>query len=194
MKENRKESKVVICPGAIYNEYVEHQNIFGVMNVYPSDRGEAGQKSQSMAPVGQIGKPSHKGRNSEHLFALDDACYCKDEVETRQQVSLFCRFLKQNEMQGEPISAKVDSPLNIAIFSFVRHWKKLGVIPPKRVVGVNTIFRFLSEDCRISNYATGNLSIMPSMVENRNRMPISSGKLMLFSKKTCLMIDAFFEK
>ena len=29
------------------------------------------------------------------------------------------------------------------------------------------------------------------MVENRNRMPISSGKLMLFSKKTGLMIDAF---
>lgn len=155
MKENRKEPKVVICPGAIYNGYVEHQNIFGVMNVYPSGGGEAGQKSQSMAHVGQIGKPSHKGRNSEHLFALDDACYCKDEVETRQQVSLFCRFMEQNRMQGEPISAKVDSPLNIAIFSFVRHWKKLGVIPPKRVVGVNTIFRFLSEDCCISNYATG---------------------------------------
>lgn len=32
------------------------------------------------------------------------------------------------------------------------------------------------------------------MVENRNRMPISSGKWMLFSKKTGLMIDAFFEK
>lgn len=126
MKENRKESKVVICPGAIYNGYVEHQNIFGVMNVYPSGGGEAGQKSQSMAHVGQIGKPSHKGRNSEHLFALDDACYLKDEVETRQQVSLFCRFLEQNRMQGEPISAKVDSPLNIAIFLFCEALEETG--------------------------------------------------------------------
>lgn len=155
MKENRKEPNIIISPGAIYNGYVEHQNIFGVMNVYPSDRGEAGQKSQSMSHVEQIDKTSRKGRRSEHLFALDDACYCKDEVETRQQASLFCRFLEQNRMQGEPISAKVDSPLNIAIFSFLRHWKELGVIPPKRVVGVNTIFRFLSEDCHISNYATG---------------------------------------
>lgn len=60
MKENRKEPKVVICPGAIYNGYVEHQNIFGVMNVYPSGGGEAGQKSQSMAHVGRLG--SHPTR------------------------------------------------------------------------------------------------------------------------------------
>lgn len=155
MKENRKEPNIIISPGAIYNGYVEHQNIFGVMNVYSSGGGEAGQKSQSMAHVEQIDKTSRKGRRSEHLFALDDACYLKDEVETRRQASLFCRFLEQNRMQAEPISAKVDSPLNIAIFSFLRHWKELGVIPPKRVVGVNTIFRFLSEDCHISNYATG---------------------------------------
>ena len=26
--------KIIICPGAVYNEHVEQQNIFGVVNVY----------------------------------------------------------------------------------------------------------------------------------------------------------------
>lgn len=28
-------NKIIICPGAFYNEHVEQQNIFGVVNVYP---------------------------------------------------------------------------------------------------------------------------------------------------------------
>ena len=35
---------------------------------------------------------------------------------------------------------------------------------------------------------------MPSMTENRKRMPISSGKWMLFSKRIVLMINPIFPK
>ena len=33
-------NKIIICPGAFYNEHVEQQNIFGVVNVYPPKDGE----------------------------------------------------------------------------------------------------------------------------------------------------------
>ena len=164
--------KIIICPGAFYNEHVEQQNIFGVVNVYPpKDGGRGGQtvssvqlidcsededlEAEDVAAADISQKETGRGRKSECLFARDENYCVKDEAETRKQADLFCRFLEQNELAGLPTSSSRNSPLNIAIFSFVRHWKKLGVIPPKRVVGVNTIFRFLSEDCRISNYATG---------------------------------------
>lgn len=35
-------NKIIICPGAFYNEHVEQQNIFGVVNVYPPKDGERG--------------------------------------------------------------------------------------------------------------------------------------------------------
>lgn len=203
-------NKIIICPGAYYNEHVEQQNIFGVVNVYPPKDGERGgqtvssvqlidcsededlevedvaeadfeadadfkadaaadfknaadfkaaaadddeRKAEKDAAAGISRKETGRGRKSEYLFALDENYCVKDEAETRKQADLFCRFLEQNELAGLPTSSSRNSPLNIAIFSFLDHWKEYGVIPRKRAVGVNTIFRFLTEDCKIKKDA-----------------------------------------
>lgn len=194
-------NKIIICPGAFYNEHVEQQNIFGVVNVYPpKDGGRGGQtvssvqqidcsededleaedvaeadfeaedvaaadfeadadfeaaadderKAERDAAAGISRKETGRGRKSEYLFARDENYCVKDEAETRKQAELFCTFLKQNEWAGLRTSSRRSSPLNIAIFSFLDHWKEYGVIPRKRAVGVNTIFRFLTKDCKIS--------------------------------------------
>lgn len=162
--------KIIICPGAFYNEHVEQQNIFGVVNVYPPKDGERGGQTVSsvqlidcsededleaedVAAADISQKETGRGRKSECLFALDENYCVKDEAETRKQADLFCRFLEQNEWAELPTSASKNSPLNIAIFSFLDHWKEYGVIPRKRAVGVNTIFRFLTEDCKIKKDA-----------------------------------------
>ena len=162
--------KIIICPGAVYNEHVEQQNIFGVVNVYPPKDGERGGQTVSsvqlidcsededleaedVAAADISQKETGRGRKSECLFALDENYCVKDEAETRIQADLFCRFLEQNEWAELPTSASKNSPLNIAIFSFLDHWKEYGVIPRKRAVGVNTIFRFLTEDCKIKKDA-----------------------------------------
>lgn len=179
-------NKIIICPGAFYNEHVEQQNIFGVVNVYPpKDGGRGGQtvssvqlidcsededleaedvaaadfkaaagederKAEKDAAAGISQKETGRGRKSEYLFARDENYCVKDEAETRKQAELFCTFLEQNDWAGLPTSSRRSSPLNIAIFSFLDHWKEYGVIPRKRAVGVNTIFRFLTKDCKIS--------------------------------------------
>lgn len=179
-------NKIIICPGAFYNEHVEQQNIFGVVNVYPpKDGGRGGQtvssvqlidcsededleaedvaaadfkaaagederKAERDAAAGISQKETGRGRKSEYLFARDENYCVKDEAETRKQAELFCTFLEQNDWAGLPTSSRRSSPLNIAIFSFLDHWKEYGVIPRKRAVGVNTIFRFLTKDCKIS--------------------------------------------
>lgn len=178
--------KIIICPGACYNEHVEQQNIFGVVNVYPpKDGGRGGQtvssvqlidcsededleaedvaaadfenapgederKAERDAAAGISQKETGRGRKSEYLFARDENYCVKDEAETRKQAELFRTFLEQNEWAGLRTSSRRSSPLNIAIFSFLDHWKEYGVIPRKRAVGVNTIFRFLTKDCKIS--------------------------------------------
>ena len=163
-------NKIIICPGAFYNEHVEQQNIFGVVNVYPPKDGERGGQTVSsvqlidcsededleaedVAAADISRKETGWGRKSEYLFALDENFYIKDEVKTRKQAELFRTFLKQNGLAELPTSASRNSPLNIAIFSFLDHWKEYGVIPRKRAVGVNTIFRFLTEDCKIKKDA-----------------------------------------
>lgn len=187
-------NKIIICPGAFYNEHVEQQNIFGVVNVYPpKDGGRGGQtvssvqlidcsededleaedvaeadfeadadfeaaadderKVEKNAAAGISQKETGRGRKSEYLFARDENYCVKDEAETRKQAELFRTFLEQNELAGLPTSSSRNSPLNIAIFSFLDHWKEYGVIPRKRAVGVNTIFRFLTEDCKIKKDA-----------------------------------------
>lgn len=163
-------NKIIICPGAFYNEHVEQQNIFGVVNVYPPKDGERGGQTVSsvqlidcsededleaedVAAADISQKETGRGRKSECLFARDENYCVKDEAETRKQADLFCRFLEQNELAGLPTSSSRNSPLNIAIFSFLDHWKEYGVIPRKRAVGVNTIFRFLTEDCKIKKDA-----------------------------------------
>lgn len=187
-------NKIIICPGAFYNEHVEQQNIFGVVNVYPpKDGGRGGQtvssvqqidcsededleaedvaeadfeadvdfeaaadderKAEKDAAAGISRKETGRGRKSEYLFALDENYCVKDEAETRKQAELFRTFLEQNDWAGLRTSSRRSSPLNIAIFSFLEHWKENGVIPRKRAVGVNTIFRFLTEDCKIKKDA-----------------------------------------
>lgn len=187
-------NKIIICPGAFYNEHVEQQNIFGVVNVYPPKDGERGgqtvssvqlidcsededleaedvaeadfeadadfeaaaddeRKVEKDAAAGISQKETGRGRKSEYLFARDENYCVKDEAETRKQAELFRTFLEQNELAGLPTSSSRNSPLNIAIFSFLDHWKEYGVIPRKRAVGVNTIFRFLTEDCKIKKDA-----------------------------------------
>lgn len=174
-------NKIIICPGAFYNEHVEQQNIFGVVNVYPPKDGERGGQTVSSvqlidssededleaedvaeadfeadadfkadAAAGISRKETGRGRKSEYLFALDENYCVKDEAETRKQAELFRTFLEQNDWAGLRTSSRRSSPLNIAIFSFLEHWKENGVIPRKRAVGVNTIFRFLTKDCQIS--------------------------------------------
>lgn len=186
-------NKIIICPGAFYNEHVEQQNIFGVVNVYPPKDGERGgqtvssvqlidcsededleaedvaaadfeaddadfeaaadedeRKAERDAAAGISRKETGRGRKSEYLFARDENYCVKDEAETLKQAELFRTFLKQNEWAGLRTSSRRSSPLNIAIFSFLDHWKEYGVIPRKRAVGVNTIFRFLTKDCKIS--------------------------------------------
>lgn len=184
-------NKIIICPGAFYNEHVEQQNIFGVVNVYPpKDGGRGGQTVSSVqlidcsededleaedvaeadfeadvdfeaaadderkvekdAAAGISRKETGRGRKSEYLFARDENYCVKDEAETRKQAELFRTFLEQNDWAGLRTSSRRSSPLNIAIFSFLEHWKENGVIPRKRAVGVNTIFRFLTKDCQIS--------------------------------------------
>lgn len=182
-------NKIIICPGAFYNEHVEQQNIFGVVNVYPPKDGERGgqtvssvqlidcsededlesedvaeadfeaedvaaaddeRKAERDAAAGISQKETGRGRKSEYLFARDENYCVKDEAETRKQAELFRTFLEQNDWAGLRTSSRRSSPLNIAIFSFLDHWKEYGVIPRKRAVGVNTIFRFLTKDCKIS--------------------------------------------
>lgn len=185
-------NKIIICPGAFYNEHVEQQNIFGVVNVYPPKDGERGgqtvssvqlidcsededleaedvaaadfeadadfeaaadedeRKAEKDVAAGISRKETGRGRKSEYLFARDENYCVKDEAETRKQAELFRTFLEQNDWAGLPTSSRRSSPLNIAIFSFLDHWKEYGVIPRKRAVGVNTIFRFLTKDCKIS--------------------------------------------
>lgn len=197
-------NKIIICPGAFYNEHVEQQNIFGVMNVYPPKDGERGgqtvssvqlidcsededleaedvaeadfeaedvaaadfeadadfeaaaddeRKAERDAAAGISRKETGRGRKSEYLFARDENYCVKDEAETLKQAELFRTFLEQNDWAGLRTSSRRSSPLNIAIFSFLDHWKEYGVIPRKRAVGVNTIFRFLTKDCKIKKDA-----------------------------------------
>jgi hypothetical protein len=192
--------KIIICPGAYYNEHVEQQNIFGEVNVYPPKDGERGGQTVSsvqlidcsededleaedVAAADISRKETGWGRKSEYLFALDENFYIKDEVKTRKQAELFRTFLKQNGLAELPTSASRNSPLNIAIFSFLDHWKEYGVIPRKRMVGVNTIFRFLTDDCQIGVDTIGKTF---NNVFNKN-LPNEDSDM----EK---LVDAFFEE
>lgn len=238
-------NKIIICPGAFYNEHVEQQNIFGVVNVYPpKDGGRGGQTVSSVqlidcsededlevedvaeadfeaaadfeadadfkadaaadfknaadfnaaagdderkvekdAAAGNSRKETGWGRKSEYLFALDENFYIKDEVKTRKQAELFRTFLKQNGLAELRTSSRRSSPLNIAIFSFLEHWKENGVIPRKRAVGVNTIFRFLTKDFQIGVDTIGKTF---NNVFNKN-LPNEDSDM----EK---LVDAFFEE
>lgn len=199
-------NKIIICPGAFYNEHVEQQNIFGVVNVYPpKDGGRGGQtvssvqlidcsededlEAEDVAAADISQKETGRGRKSEYLFARDENYCVKDEAETRKQAELFRTFLEQNDWAGLRTSSRRSSPLNIAIFSFLEHWKENGVIPRKRAVGVNTIFRFLTKDCQISIDAIEKSFNNAFCNKPPKRIPIWRSWWMLFLKRICRIND-----
>ena len=94
------------------------------------------------------------GRKREYLFVTDEASSLKDEETTAEQASLFIEFLTLNGLDSLCTSASKSSPLNIAIFAFIRYWRRKGILAPQHIVSANAIYRFLTEDCNIRREAT----------------------------------------
>ena len=94
------------------------------------------------------------GRKREYLFVTDEASSLKDEETTAEQASLFIEFLTLNGLDSLRTSASKSSPLNIAIFAFIRYWRRKGILAPQHIVSANAIYRFLTEDCNIRREAT----------------------------------------
>ena len=94
------------------------------------------------------------GRKKEYLFVSDEASSLKDEETTAEQASLFIEFLTLNGLDSMSTSASKSSPMNIAIFAFIRYWRRKGILAPQHIVSANAIYRFLTEDCNIRREAT----------------------------------------
>ena len=94
------------------------------------------------------------GRKKEYLFVSDEASSLKDEETTAEQASLFIEFLTLNGLNSMSTSASKSSPMNIAIFAFIRYWRRRGILAPQHIVSANAIYRFLTEDCNIRREAT----------------------------------------
>lgn len=87
-------------------------------------------------------------------FVSDEASSLKDEETTAEQASLFIEFLTLNGLNSMSTSASKSSPLNIAIFAFIRYWRRKGILAPQHIVSANAIYRFLTEDCHIRREVT----------------------------------------
>ena len=94
------------------------------------------------------------GRKKEYLFVTDEASSVKDEETTAEQASLFIEFLTLNGLNSMSTSASKSSPMNIAIFAFIRYWRRRGILAPQHIVSANAIYRFLTDDCNIRNEVT----------------------------------------
>lgn len=94
------------------------------------------------------------GRKKEYLFVSDEASSLKDEEVTAEQASLFIEFLTLNGLDSMCTSASKSSPLNIAIFAFIRYWRRKGILAPQHIVSANAIYRFLTDDCHIRREVT----------------------------------------
>lgn len=94
------------------------------------------------------------GRKREYLFVSDEASSLKDEEATAEQASSFIEFLTLNGLDSMRTSASKSSPLNIAIYAFIRYWRRKGFLAPQHIVSANAIYRFLTEDCHIRREAT----------------------------------------
>lgn len=94
------------------------------------------------------------GRKREYLFVTDEASSLKDEETTAEQASSFIEFLSLNGLDSMCTSASKSSPLNIAIFAFIRYWRRKGILAPQHIVSANAIYRFLTDDCHIRREAT----------------------------------------
>lgn len=94
------------------------------------------------------------GRKKEYLFVTDEASSLKDEETTAEQASLFIEFLTLNGLNSMSTSASKSSPMNIAIFAFIRYWRRKGILAPQHIVSANAIYRFLTDDCHIRKEVT----------------------------------------
>ena len=94
------------------------------------------------------------GRKREYLFVSDEASSLKDEETTAEQASLFIEFLTLNGLNSMSTSASKSSPMNIAIFAFIRYWRRKGILAPQHIVSANAIYRFLTDDCHIRKEVT----------------------------------------
>ena len=94
------------------------------------------------------------GRKKEYLFVSDEASSLKDEETTAEQASLFIEFLTLNGLNSMSTSASKSSPMNIAIFAFIRYWRRRGILAPQHIVSANAIYRFLTDDCHIRKEVT----------------------------------------
>ena len=94
------------------------------------------------------------GRKKEYLFVTDEASSVKDEETTAEQASLFIEFLTLNGLNSMSTSASKSSPMNIAIFAFIRYWRRRGILAPQHIVSANAIYRFLTDDCHIRKEVT----------------------------------------
>ena len=94
------------------------------------------------------------GRKREYLFVTDEASSVKDEETTAEQASLFIEFLTLNGLNSMSTSASKSSPMNIAIFAFIRYWRRRGILAPQHIVSANAIYRFLTDDCHIRKEVT----------------------------------------
>lgn len=94
------------------------------------------------------------GRKREYLFVSDEASSLKDEEATAEQASSLIEFLTLNGLDSMSTSASKSSPLNIAIYAFIRYWRRKGILAPQHIVSANAIYRFLTEDCHIRREAT----------------------------------------
>ena len=94
------------------------------------------------------------GRKRDYLFVTDEESSLKDEEATAEQASLFIEFLTLNGLDTMSTSASKSSPLNIAIYAFIRYWRRKGILAPQHIVSANAIYRFLTEDCHIRREVT----------------------------------------
>lgn len=94
------------------------------------------------------------GRKRDYLFVTDEASSVKDEETTAEQASLFIEFLTLNGLDSMSTSASKSSPMNIAIFAFIRYWRRKGILAPQHIVSANAIYRFLTDDCHIRKEVT----------------------------------------
>lgn len=97
---------------------------------------------------------SRIGRKRDYLFVIDEASSLKDEETTAEQASLFIEFLTLNGLNSMSTSASKSSPMNIAIFAFIRYWRRRGILAPQHIVSANAIYRFLTDDCHIRKEVT----------------------------------------
>ena len=94
------------------------------------------------------------GRKRDYLFVTDEASSLKDEEATAEQASSLIEFLTLNGLNSMSTSASKSSPLNIAIFAFIRYWRRKGILAPQHIVSANAIYRFLTDDCHIRKEVT----------------------------------------